>query len=84
MFLDLGKGVGAAATAQRQAFEAAVAEQRRQYDLVCPKPLRLVEQWDNVGDFWNDPRRWHGIDNPRKVMFWSIERPHVRRIETYA
>lgn len=26
-------------------------------------------------DFWNDPDRWEGIDDPRKTMFWEVRRP---------
>lgn len=27
-------------------------------------------------DFWNDPRRWDGVD-PHKQCFWSVHRPDV-------
>lgn len=26
-------------------------------------------------DFWNDPDRWAGIDDPHKVMLWEMRRP---------
>ena len=28
-------------------------------------------------DFWNDPRRWDGIDDPHKTMFWEVRRPDI-------
>ena len=28
-------------------------------------------------DFWNDPRRWEGVDDPHTTMFWSIRRKDV-------
>jgi len=33
--------------------------------------------WINVGDFWNDPRRWDSIDDPHKTCFWMMRRPDV-------
>lgn len=40
-----------------------------------PAPLRPAREptWSDVGDFWNDPRRWDGID-PHKTCFWTIDR----------
>lgn len=41
----------------------------------------------NVGDFWNDPRRWDGIADPHKEMFWAVLRPDfmdVRLKRSYA
>lgn len=31
--------------------------------------------------FWNDPRRWDGIDDPRAEMFWMRRRPDVIDVE---
>ena len=28
-------------------------------------------------DFWNDPDRWEGIDDPRKTMIWEVRRRDV-------
>lgn len=28
-------------------------------------------------DFWNDPDRWEGIDDPRKTMIWEVRRKDV-------
>lgn len=36
----------------------------------------LPRKWENVGDFWNDPRRWDDVD-PFKECFWSVRRPDV-------
>lgn len=33
-------------------------------------------EFHNVGDFWNDPRRWDGVD-PHKEFFWMVRRPDV-------
>lgn len=33
--------------------------------------------WISVGDFWNDPRRWDGIDDSHKTCFWMVRRPDV-------
>lgn len=44
-----------------------------------PLPAKRIlnKTWENVGDFWNDPRRWDGITDPRKQMFWMVRRPDV-------
>lgn len=26
-------------------------------------------------DFWNDPERWDGIEDPRQTMIWDVRRP---------
>lgn len=28
-------------------------------------------------DFWNDPDRWEGIDDPRETMIWEVRRKDV-------
>lgn len=28
-------------------------------------------------DFWNDPGRWDGIDDPRETMIWEVRRRDV-------
>ena len=28
-------------------------------------------------DFWNDPERWDGIDDPRKTMIWEVRRRDI-------
>ncbi len=28
-------------------------------------------------DFWNDPERWEGIEDPRKTMIWEVRRRDV-------
>lgn len=36
-----------------------------------------ISAWTNVGDFWNDPRRWDGVDDSHKTCFWMVRRPDV-------
>lgn len=37
-----------------------------------------TEAWDaSRKDFWNDPNRWDGIDDPRKTMIWEVRRRDV-------
>jgi len=31
-------------------------------------------------DFWNDERRWDGITDTHKEMFWMVRRPDVIKI----
>lgn len=38
-----------------------------------------VEKYDRTErkDFWNDPERWEGIEDPHKQMIWEVRRPDV-------
>lgn len=44
----------------------------------APRPAK-PEEYDRLTrkDFWNDPERWVGIDDPRETMIWEVRRPHV-------
>lgn len=45
-------------------------------EMLFPKPK---EDFDRKArkDFWNDPDRWEGIDDPHKTMCWEVRRRDV-------
>lgn len=51
------------------------AAARREYGPKEPQP----ENYDRTvrTDFWNDPDRWEGIDDPHKTMCWEVRRRDV-------
>lgn len=37
----------------------------------------MIDGFDRLTrkDFWNDPDRWEGIEDPRETMIWEVRRP---------
>jgi hypothetical protein len=43
----------------------------------APRPKPKLPGWQDVGDFWNDPKRWDHVADSHKEVFWAIQRDGV-------
>jgi hypothetical protein len=43
----------------------------------APRATHEIYDRSTRKDFWNDPDRWEGINDPRETMIWDVRRPDV-------
>jgi hypothetical protein len=68
--------MGGKSTPTRPIYADALARAEIARNATVPSPPK-AEAYNRLErkDFWNDPERWDGIDDPHKTMIWEVRRP---------